>query len=53
MAGLSPRRDAARVGEEWKALDTFAEPGCDFTQGKFGFQGSDETAISDFKFLPK
>ena len=44
-----------RVGDEWKVLDTFAEPGRDFTQGKFGFliQGSDEIAVSDFKFLPK
>jgi hypothetical protein len=44
-----------RVGGEWKVLDTFAEPGRDFTQGKFGFliQGNDEIAISDFKFLPK
>jgi hypothetical protein len=45
----------ARVGDEWKVLDTFAEPGRDFTQGKFGFliQGNDEIAISGFKFLPK
>ena len=44
-----------RVGDEWKVLDTFAEPGRDFTQGKFGFliQGNDEIAISDFKFQPK
>ncbi|MGA2274448.1 MAG: PEGA domain-containing protein [Bryobacteraceae bacterium] len=44
-----------RGGEEWKALDTFAEPGRDFTQGKFGFliQGNDEIAISDFKFQPR
>ena len=44
-----------RVGDEWKVLDTFAEPGRDFTQGKFGFliQGNDEIAVSDFKFLPK
>ena len=44
-----------RVGDEWKVLDTFAEPGRDFTQGKFGFliQGNDEIAISDFQFLPK
>jgi len=43
-----------RVGNEWKVLDTFNEPGRDFTQGKFGFliQGNDEIAISDFKFLP-
>jgi len=44
-----------RVGNEWKVLDTFVEPGRDFTQGKFGFLilGNDEIAISDFKFLPK
>ena len=44
-----------RVGGEWKTLDTFAEPGRDFTQGKFGFliQGNDEIAISDFEFVPK
>jgi hypothetical protein len=44
-----------RVGGEWKVLDTFVEPGRDFTQGKFGFliQGNDEIAISDFKFQPK
>jgi hypothetical protein len=44
-----------RVGDEWKVLDTFVEPGRDLTQGKFGFliQGNDEIAISDFKFLPK
>lgn len=43
-----------RAGNEWKVLDTFSEPGRDFTQGKFGFliQGNDEIAISDFKFLP-
>ncbi len=43
------------VGNQWKVLDTFAEPARDFTQGKFGFliQGNDEIAISDFKFLPK
>ena len=44
-----------RVGDQWKVLDTFTEPGRDFTQGKFGFliQGNDEIAISDFKFVPK
>jgi hypothetical protein len=44
-----------RVGEEWKVLDTFAEEGRDFTQGKFGFliQGNDEIAISEFKFVAK
>jgi hypothetical protein len=45
----------ARVGDQWKVLDTFVEEGRDFTQGKFGFliQGNDEIAISDFQFLPK
>jgi len=44
-----------RVGDKWKVLDSFVEPGRDFTQGKFGFliQGNDEIAISDFKFVPK
>lgn len=44
-----------RAGNEWKVLDTFVEPGRDFTQGKFGFliQGNDEIAISDFKFVPR
>jgi len=43
------------VGNQWKTLDTFSEPGRDYTQGHFGFliPGSDEIAISDFKFLPK
>ena len=44
-----------RGGETWKTLDTFSEPGRDFTQGKFGFliQGNDEIAISDFQFVPR
>jgi hypothetical protein len=44
-----------RVGSDWKVLDTFAEPGRDFTKGKFGFlvQGSDEIGISEFSFRPR
>ena len=44
-----------RVGQDWKVLDTFAEPDRDFTRGKFGFlvQGNDEIAISGFTFLPR
>jgi hypothetical protein len=40
---------------QWIVLDSFAEPGRDFTAGKFGFliQGSDEIAVSDFNFSPK
>ena len=43
------------VGNQWKTLDSFSEPGRDFTQGKFAFliPGNDEIAISDFKFMPK
>ena len=42
-----------RIGDDWKVLDTFAEPDRAFTKGKFGFllPGSDEIAISDFKFV--
>ena len=54
---VTPHRlvQKVRVGNEWKVLDTFAEPGRDFTQGRFGFliQGNDEIAITDFEFLPK
>jgi len=44
-----------RGGDAWKPLDSFAEPGRDYTQGKFAFliQGNDEIAISDFQFVPK
>jgi hypothetical protein len=44
-----------QIANDWVVLDTFAEPGRDYTQGKFGFliQGSDEIAISDFKFVAR
>ena len=34
---------------------TWAEPGRNFSEGKFGFliRGNDEIGISDFKFQPK
>lgn len=40
---------------EWITLDTFAEPGRNFTAGKFGFlvQGNDEIGVSEFSFQPK
>jgi len=40
---------------KWITLDTWTEPGRDFTSGKFGFviQGNDEIGISDFKFAPR
>jgi hypothetical protein len=42
-------------GGQWVVLDTFAEPGRNFTNGPFGFliQGNDEIGISDFSFVPK
>ncbi|MGH9557866.1 MAG: PEGA domain-containing protein [Bryobacteraceae bacterium] len=44
-----------RGGDRWVTLDSFSEPGRDFTKGKFGFliQGGEEIGISDFTFLPK
>lgn len=44
-----------RNGDNWLVLDTWNEPGRDFTKGKFGFlvQGSDEIGLSDFKFTAK
>jgi hypothetical protein len=54
---IAPDRLIHRVreGDEWTVLDSFSEPGRNFTQGKFGFliQGNDEIGISDFKFTPK
>ena len=43
------------TGDQWMMLDSFAEPGRNFTEGKFGFliQGNDEIGISDFSFVPK
>jgi hypothetical protein len=44
-----------RKGGDWLVLDTWAEPGRNFTDGKFAFviQGDDEIGISDFKFVPR
>jgi len=44
-----------KTGDQWLTLDSFAEPGRNFTAGKFGFliQGADEIGISDFTFVPK
>jgi hypothetical protein len=40
---------------QWVLLDSFAEPGRNFTSGPFGFfiQGNDEIGISEFSFVPK
>lgn len=43
------------MGSDWVTLDTWAEPGLNFSGGKFGFmvQGDDEIGINSFKFQPK
>lgn len=42
-------------GSEWTVIDSWSEPGRNFTEGKFGFlvQGNDEIGITDFKFTPR
>lgn len=42
-------------GGDWINLDSWAETGRNFSEGKFGFllQGSEELSLSDFKFDPK
>ena len=44
-----------RKGNEWVVLDTWQEPGRNFTEGKFGFliQGNDEIGVADFSFQPR
>lgn len=44
-----------REGGEWVTLDSWAETGRNFSEGKFGFliQGNDEIGLTDFKFQPK
>jgi hypothetical protein len=43
------------TGGDWVNLDSWAETGRNFSEGKFGFllQGSEEISLSDFKFTPK
>ncbi len=43
------------TGGDWINLDSWAETGRNFSEGKFGFllQGSEEISLSDFKFTPK
>ncbi|MEO8027527.1 MAG: hypothetical protein ABI823_13690, partial [Bryobacteraceae bacterium] len=44
-----------RVGDQWVVLDSWNQAGRNFADGKFGFliQGSDEIAISNFRFVPR
>ncbi len=43
------------TGGDWVNLDSWAETGRNFSEGKFGFllQGNEEISLSDFKFTPK
>lgn len=43
------------MGGEWIGVDTWAEPGLHFSDGKFGFlvQGDDEIGLTNFAFQPK
>jgi hypothetical protein len=43
------------TGGEWINLDSWAETGRNFSEGKFGFliQGVDEIGLSDFSFTPR
>jgi hypothetical protein len=54
---VAPEHLTHRVmnGGAWMPLDTWAETGRDFTQGKFGFlvQGNDEIGLADFQLAPK
>ena len=43
------------VGDRWINLDSWAEPGRNFSQGKFGFllQSNDEIRLTAFQFQPQ
>lgn len=43
------------VDGDWISLDSWAETGRNFSEGKFGFllNGNEEISLSDFKFTPK
>jgi len=42
-------------GQKWVILDTWKQPGRNFTAGKFGFliPGNDQVAMSNFSFIPQ
>ena len=46
---------SVKIADKWLILDTWQEPGRNFTEGKFAFlvQGNDEIALSDFQFVPR
>jgi hypothetical protein len=57
QAEVTPERIVHKMfsGGEWMILDSWAETGRNFSEGKFGFliQGNDEIGLTDFKFQPK
>jgi pimeloyl-ACP methyl ester carboxylesterase len=54
---VTPQRIAHTIliDGKWVSMNSWADSARNFTDGKFGFlmQGSDEIAISDFKFTPQ
>jgi hypothetical protein len=44
-----------KTGDTWLTLDSWTEPGRNFSDGKFGFYipGNDEIGLTDFRFQPK
>jgi hypothetical protein len=44
-----------KVGQQWVVLDSWTQPGRDFTDGKFGFfvPGSDEIGIANFRYVAR
>jgi PEGA domain len=44
-----------KVGQQWIVLDSWTQPGRDFTDGKFGFlvTGNDEIGIANFRYTPR
>jgi hypothetical protein len=54
---ITPDRVVHRIrsGDQWVPVDSWSQPGRNFTDGKFGFlvQGNDEIAIRDFRFTPR
>lgn len=52
---LSPAAAVQRIERsgQWVTLDSFSEPGRNFTQGKFGIliNGDDEVGLADFEFV--
>jgi hypothetical protein len=44
-----------KVGQQWVVLDSWTQPGRDFTDGRFGFlvPGNDEIGVSNFHYVAR